>query len=331
MILSRALLLATALVASYVASSAVVSAIVALLWKAGWLHWTDIPARARAGRLATLRLLPPSVLAIVTIFFIFPLFLALEPVSDSEAVGPALLLVSLIGLGLAVRSFITALRIVLNTRRIRRAWLPDAEPLQISNVKGIAAYRIESAQPIVALVGISRPSFVAAGIVVDACTENELANMVRHERTHLLAHDNLKRLLLACVPDVLSLTPYHRAIANAWHEAAEDAADDAATLGEPHARMELAALLLKVAGLAPSPTYASVTISPFIAAHGLERRVRRLVSDQLPTRARPSDHFAGAVLIGIALLASMMLFSSTARSIVHTAIETVVAAGARGR
>src|SRR4029453_3157085 len=129
MILSRALLLATTLVASYVALSAVASALVALLWKAGWLDWSDIPARARAGRLATLRLLPPSVGAIVTFFFVFLLFLAREPVHDSERVGPALLLVALIGLGLVARSLVTAQRIVLNTRDIKRAWLAGASPL----------------------------------------------------------------------------------------------------------------------------------------------------------------------------------------------------------
>ena len=198
-------------------------------------------------------------------------------------------------------------------------------------MKDIAAYTIESAQPIVALVGISRPSFVAARIVVDNCSDSEIASMLRHERTHLLAHDNLKRLLMACVPDVLTLTPSHREIANAWHDAAEDAADDAATQGEPNACMELAALLLKVAALAPSPAYSSVTVSPFIDSIGLERRVRRLVSDHTPTAHQADRSLAGAILIGIAVLASSMLFSSTARSIVHSAIEAVVAAGAPGR
>src|SRR4030095_5659290 len=104
MILSRALLLATTLVASYVALSAVASALVALLWKAGWLDWSDIPARARAGRLATLRLLPPSVVAIVTIFFVFPLFLALAPVHDSERVGPGLRLFPVLCLRFVARA-----------------------------------------------------------------------------------------------------------------------------------------------------------------------------------------------------------------------------------
>jgi hypothetical protein len=331
MILSRALLLAMAIVASYVALSGLVSVIVALLWNAGWLNWSDIPARARAGRLATLRLLPPSVLVLVTVFFVFPLFVALEPPHEFEAVGPALIAVGLIGMGLAIRAVTTAAGILITTNRIKRLWLRGATPLTLGGAAGIAAYKIESAEPIVALVGIWRPAFVVARVVVDVCTESELANMARHERTHYLAHDNLKRLLMACVPDVLALTPYHRSIADAWHDSAEDAADDAATHGDPRARLDLAALLLKVASLAPSMRRSVATASAFIDANGLGRRVRRLVTDHSPTRTKPSDHFAGAILIGIALLISTLLFSSTARSIVHTAVEAVVAAGAPGR
>jgi hypothetical protein len=331
MILSRAVLLATAIVASYVALSALVSAIVVLLWKAGWLNWVNLPARARAGRLATLRLLPAIVLALVTITFVFPLFLALEPQHEFEEVGPALIIVGMIGVGLVARAGVTAVRIVMATRRIRRVFLENATPLSLPGVAGIGAYTIEATQPIVALVGIWRPAFVAARMVVDACTPTELANMVRHERTHLLARDNLKRLLMACMPDLLAFTPYHRAISNAWHDAAEDAADDAVTRDEPRARLELATLLLKVATLAPSPSYATASVSPFIDADGLERRVRRLVTDDAPPLAKPSDHLAGAVLIGIALLVSTLLFSSHARSFVHSAVEAVVAAGASGR
>ena len=332
MILSRDVLLAAAFVASYVALSGFVSLMVGLLWRSGWLTWDNLPARARAGRLATLRLLPSSVLALITVTFVFPIFLALEPNHEFEEVGPALLVVALLGVGIATRALIRAAQIVVATRRFRQRWLQRATPLTLHGVSGIQAYAIESEQPIVALVGVWRPTFIVARMVVDACSDSELANMIRHERTHLLAHDNLKRLLMGCVPDVLSITPYHRAIASSWHDAAEDAADDAATRDEPKPRLELAALLLKVAGLAPAPKpFMGAMASPFIDADGLERRVRRLVTDEWPTLRKPSDHLAGLVLIGIAVLVSTLLFSSTARSVVYNAVEAVVAAGARGR
>jgi hypothetical protein len=58
---------------------------------------------------------------------------------------------------------------------------------------------------------------------------------------------------MASLPDLLRWTPMHREIVDAWHHAAEDAADDATTGGEAMARAELAALLLKVVRLAPAP------------------------------------------------------------------------------
>jgi hypothetical protein len=116
----------------------------------------------------------------------------------------------------------------------------------------------------------------------------------------------------------------------AWEDAAEDAADDAATHGEPRARLDLAALLLKVASLAPSVRYGTAS-SQFLDVGGLERRVRRLVADDSPSRTQTSDRLFVAVLIGIALLVSTSLFSNTARRVVHNAVEAVVAAGAPGR
>ncbi len=330
MILSRAVLIATAIVASYVVLSGVASAIMVGFWEAGWSRWPDLPARARAGRLASMRLLPSAVLAAVTAFVVFPLFLAAEPPHAFEPVGPALIIGGLIGAGLAARSLLIAARLLVTTSRLKRLWLRGAEPLT-STGSPIGAYQIESAEPIVALVGIWRPAFVAARVVVEACTEHEIASMMRHERTHLLARDNLKRLLMECVPDVLSLTPYHRAMFSAWQDAAEDAADDAATLGEPRARLDLAALLLKVASLAPLVRLGHTASSRFLDVGGLERRVRRLVADDSPSRTQTSDRLFVAVLIGMALLVGTLLFSSTARRVVHNAVETVVAAGAPGR
>ncbi len=330
MIISRAVLFAAVIVASYVVLSAALSALVAVLWKAGWLSGSGIPARARADRLAALRLLPASIAVAVTALVVFPVFVALEPPHESERVGPALIVACLAGVGLAARAALTAGRIIVATHRIKRAWLQGATRLQIG-VSKLDAFAIESAQPIVALVGIWRPAVVAARVVVDACTESELASIVRHERMHLVARDNLKRLLMACVPDVLALTPYHRAIAQAWHDAAEEAADDGATRGEPRARLDLAALLLKVASLAPVATRADATASALIDANGLDRRVRRLVTDPSPSPARPSDRHAAVLLIGIALISSTPLFSSATRSLVHGTVEAVVTAGAPGR
>ena len=133
----------------------------------------------------------------------------------------------------------------------------------------------------VALVGVFAPKLIASRTVVDACTRRRDRGIVAHERGHLDARDNLKRWIMASLPDVLRWTPIHREIVDAWHHAAEDAADDAATGGEAVARAELAALLLKIVRLAPAPAWNAAVVSPFVEHHGLERRVRRLLQPEL--------------------------------------------------
>src|SRR5688500_13374191 len=93
-------------------------------------------------------------------------------------------------------------------------------------------FAIDSVAPIVALVGAFRPRLFAARSVIEACTGGDLAVIVAHERGHLHSRDNLKRWLMACLPDALRWMPMHHEIVAAWHDAAEDAADDAATPGD---------------------------------------------------------------------------------------------------
>ena len=130
----------------------------------------------------------------------------------------------------------------------------------------------------VALVGVFSPRLVAARTVIDACSAEELAAIVAHERGHLHARDNFKRWLLTCAPDVMRWTRAHASIVAAWRDAAEYAADDAATCGEEEARVDLAALLLKIARLAPPRFATPAAVSPFADKEGLDRRVRRLLT-----------------------------------------------------
>ena len=328
MILSRSLLLVAVMASSYVILSGVVSAGVAALWRLGWLRWSSLPARERASRLATLRLLPSILPGIVTSIGVLPAFLAFEPRNEFEPVGPILIIGSAVALALAVRSTVTALRVVARTRYFKRMWLQSATQLRLNAIADIHAYKIESPQPIVALVGIWRPALVIARVVLDVCSDSDLEKMLGHERNHLTSHDNLKRLLMACSPDLLRLGHCHREIVTAWHDAAEDAADDATTHGEPAARLDLAAVLLKVARLAPSTSYAAVPASPFVDSDGLERRVRRLVADDALSTASPPNRFKGSIAIAIVLLASAPLFSDSLGRLVHKAVETIVTTGA---
>ena len=213
------------------------------------------------------------------------------------------------------------------TRAVARAWLRSATPLDVDPPAGVPAYAIDSLAPIVALVGVFSPKLIAARTVIEACTTEELTAIVAHERGHLHARDNLKRWLMACAPDALRWTPIHREIAAAWHDAAEDAADDAATRGDERARVDLAALLVKIARLTPEPSGRRPRSARSSSRSGLDRRVRRL----LDLRRAPLDPLALAATRRHRPAAraqrSPSLISPAALEQIYDVVEAVIAFG----
>jgi Zn-dependent protease with chaperone function len=322
---TRPLLIISVALTSYAVLSSVVSLAVMACWRTGLLQRTASPA-ARARRLVMLRALPTVASAIGVGAVVMPAFLIFEPVRDFESVGPAFIALTVLGLLLLASGAVNAARSAYATWRIERHWLRAAEPLDFDPPAGVPAYAVDSFTPIIALVGVFAPKLIAARTVVEACDRRELANIVAHERGHLHSRDNLKRWLMASAPDALRWTPAHGAILSAWDDAAEDAADDEATAGEEAARVDLAALLVKVARLSTRPNLTAATVSPFIERDRLERRVRRLLST---AHGQPAHHAAIQPFVSTGLGASIlgMLNSPEALQTVHEAVELVVAFG----
>jgi beta-lactamase regulating signal transducer with metallopeptidase domain len=325
--MSRPLLVMAVGLASYALLSSVASLLVMVVWQAGLRHRADGSPAVRARRLVTLRTFPATAAAIVVTTVVMPAFLISEPVRAAEAVGPVLMVLALFGLVLLAGGLALAVHSVLATWRIERRWLRAARPLDFDPPAGVPAFAADSFTPAVALVGVFAPKLIAARTVVEACNHDELAIIVAHERGHLHARDNVKRWLMACAPDVLRWTPAHRAIARAWDDAAEDAADDAATGGHDVARVDLAALLVKVARLSAGPALSAATISPFIERDRLDRRVRRLLSATQGSEVPRSS--VARLLVGGGLVTVMLaIFNSpSALKAVHEAVEAVVAFG----
>jgi hypothetical protein len=273
---TRAALILTVAFAAYAVISGVLAFVVAVMWRLNYAGSEADPAR-RATRLVALRITPSALGLIVSAGVILPVFLAYEPIRDYEPVGPLLILLAAVGLVTVCAAGSTAVRAALLTGRVKRQWLRSATALDIDPPAGVPAYVIDAPSPMVALVGVFSPRLVAARAVIEVCSSEELAAIVAHERGHLHSRDNLKRWLLTCAPDVLRWTPLHASIVSAWRDAAEDAADDAATRGEEEARVDLAALLVKIARLAPSLA-SPAAVSPFADEEGLDRRVHRLLT-----------------------------------------------------
>jgi Zn-dependent protease with chaperone function len=274
---TRPLLIAAVTLASYAMLNAALSIVAAGLWRTGRIAPDTLPPAARARQLVWLRALPVTAAAFVTLVIVTPAFAIFEPGHAAESVGPVLLALAAAAVVQFAVAVVQAIRLALATWSLERSWLRSARALEVDPPAGVPAFVVESAAPIVALVGVFSPKLIAARSVIDACSVNELTAIVAHERGHLHARDNLKRWLMASLPDALRWTSSHHEITAAWHHAAEDAADDTATADDDGARLDLAALLLKIARLTPAAEWPAATVSPFVEVDGLDRRVRRLL------------------------------------------------------
>jgi Zn-dependent protease with chaperone function len=322
---NRAVLIVTVAFAGYAVISSLLALIVGVVWRADYAGIQIAPAR-RATRLVALRITPSALGLILSAGVVLPVFLAFEPVRDSEPVGPLLILLAVAGLVTVFAAARAAVRAVVLTSRVKRQWLRSASALDIDPPAGVPAYVIEAPSPMVALVGVFSPRLVAARAVIEVCSSEELAAIVAHERGHLHARDNLKRWLLTCAPDALRWTPVHASIMSEWRSAAEDAADDVATGGEEAARVDLAALLVKIARLAPSLA-SPAAVSPFADKEGLDRRVHRLLAPTEHERASSRQLLIPAIVGTTALAVVVAITSPASLKQIYEMIELTVALG----
>jgi beta-lactamase regulating signal transducer with metallopeptidase domain len=258
-----------AFLTSGLAASVVVPALAARLRAA--------TAADRARRLARLRLLPAAAGAAAGLA-VLAAFLSFEPRWSEERVGWSLLILALAGAIVLVSAGWRSIRAIAQTRRLARRWSASAESIALTGIS-VPAVAIDSAFPVVAVVGLWRPKLIVARSVLSACTPDELAAILAHEQGHVDRRDNLGRLVMSAMPDVLAWMPVSARLHTAWRDAAEEAADDHATASGQEGRLSLASGLLKVARLAcVSPASGVMPASAFYDGQNLDRRVRRLVS-----------------------------------------------------
>ena len=312
--------------AAYALLDIALSSFVAIVWRTRAVAPANLPPAVRARRLLYLRFVASALASLITLTIVTPAFVIYEPFGLDETMGPALALLAGVALLQIGTSVVLAARSALLTARVERVWLRSSSQLDAEIAGHVPAFIIDTPSPIVALVGVFSPKLMAARTIVAACSPAEIASIVGHERGHLLASDNLKRWIIGSLPDALRWTPMHREIVAAWHHAAEDAADDASTGGDAGARADLAALLLKVARLAPRPIWESAIVSPFVENDGLDRRVRRLLQPDLEPPA-PLAIVPMIVMTTIVIAAVAAVSSPAALEAIFEAFEALVALG----
>jgi len=271
-----------------------------------------------------LRLLP----GVVSLFFTTALFLPahwrLEPANAEESAGLSLLALAAVGAVILAATLWRTAAAVRATGWIGRAWLRRSER-QEADAGGIPVYRLSNPSPIVSLVGVIHPRLFVSTPVLSSLSAAELDVSLSHELAHLLSGDNLKRVIVACCPDALSLAGIGRRVEDQWRAALEFSADDRAVGGDEQRALNLVSALVTMAKLTPAPRRSLLAVtSEFYDGALLSARIDRLLH---PERAGRSSLAVVPMwpvsLAGLALLAAL-LPSQAVWLVVHLATEGLV-------
>jgi Zn-dependent protease with chaperone function len=256
---------------------------------------------------------PASMALVIAVGVVLPAFVLFEPRHEGERVGPMMVALAAIGALHVIVIAIRFLRMVVLSRRWAVTWLRGAEPLP-RREWGLPAFAIDAGFPVVAVWGVIRPRLFVDRRVIGACSPAELAAIAAHERAHVTGFDNLRRLLIGACEGPSS------AVAHAWRQAAEQAADERAVDTSSRA-LDLASALLKVARLAPPRLLDCTALSTIHDGGALELRVQHLLS------LEPVANGAGSRLpikVLITAVALMILYSTPLLGFVYSVVEAAV-------
>jgi hypothetical protein len=260
----------------FVVANAAISMLTVLIWRATRRRGL------RADSLFFLRMLPAIGSATILFGIILPAFLIFEPRGTTERAGPALLVFVVAAAALVAFGLRRVIASWLHTRRFERAWREAGVASAYPGIP-VPAYRVPTALPLAALVGVFRPRLFISDSFLDTLSADERQAVLNHEAGHLRSRDNLKRALMRLAPDWLAMSSAGREIEAAWAIAAEEDADDRAAGPDRARSLDLGSALVKASRLAAMP---SGVASSFCDGAPIARRVERLLSDP-PVRRGP--------------------------------------------
>jgi len=278
----------------------------------------------RGARAALLLRLLPAIVSLGTVaLLVLPAYVRFEPPDTGESVSLPLGALAAAAAAVLLAGSARGLRALWATSALVRRWRRDAEPVTLPG-SPVPAYRVRDAFPILSVVGVWRPRIYVAAQVLEALEPSELDAALAHERAHLRAGDNLKRILLRSCPDVLAWTGTGRTLEREWARAAEQAADAAAAQAGDGAAVDLAASIVKVARLVPTGARA-LPLSALHDGGDVAARVRALTSGHSgrQRRGEAGGRAGRARTFGLTLaLAASLVAATQAWPAVHRLIET---------
>ncbi len=291
----------------------ILSLLVAVCWRAINLL-RQKSARNRANLLFGLRVFPLLASTTITLAFVIPAYVRLEPRAIDEDIALPLAL-GLVCVSLFVTGVIRVITAHQNSARVVAGWLNGANVLDA----GVSARTYQSHQdvPPLTLVGVRAPRVVVSEATVAVLNRDELRVAVQHEIAHMRSRDNLKKLVFHCSP-----FPGMAGLETAWHEAAELAADDQAVSNAGEA-LDLAAALIKLTRTLPVRTGPAFTMGLIDGSGSVSHRVQRLLAWQ-QDRVTPGRDWI--YLMAPASVALMVAIASYGPALtrIHTVTEWLV-------
>ncbi len=231
----------------------------------------EVSAQALSNLLFALRTLPFAGALLVTLIFVIPSFLLLEPRVVAEPVGEVPLTLGVACLLLLVAGALNALVAQRKTSRAVSGWLQNAttEP----HCYPVPLFRIRPPAPALAVAGGLSPRVFISDAAVGLLDQPELETALKHEIAHVRRRDNLKKLFFR-----IFALPGMSGLETAWSEAAEMSADDAAVCNSREA-LDLASALIKLSRFAPTiPDAVLATGLAQSAGSVLNARIARLMA-----------------------------------------------------
>jgi hypothetical protein len=257
----------------------VLSLIVGVIWRRGWLYGQRDSAQVCCDRLFALRMAPFFLALVATFFFAVPSFLEFEPHIAGEPMERGLPLLAFCGAAvflIGTWNVIWALRQVSKT--VAR-WSMNAKQLDAwsAELNSVPVIQTSAAAPPLTAEGILQSRVWLSSATEFVLTESELRCALQHELVHIRRRDNLRKLMLRFVA-----VPGMAELENAWRETSEMAADDAAVSSASEA-LDLAAAVIKLSRGASlvSPLASQVALTTGLVhspAASLDERVKRLIT-----------------------------------------------------
>jgi uncharacterized membrane protein len=311
--------------ASFFVVHACASAVVWLTQRWAVRFAERLAARTAARFVLALRFLPFGIALASVLGLCAPSYLRFEENLLAEHVGPICLAMAMLGIVICVAALDRGLHSVTSSIEFARICGATGHTVRLRG-KPSRMVVIPGTEAFLAQVGILRPLVVISQRLLRELSPDELAAALSHERAHWIARDNLKRLLLAFLPDVLPLWPSLKQLQDNWAKFAERAADDyVLTAGEAPA-VSLASALVRLAqiGVAHgSEQWASVATSPLGGSDDLSGRVDRL----LRSGPEPQPRQISALLSATTFFAACCLMAvvwPTTLSTVHELLEFLI-------